>query len=414
MEMTTYPLNGVEYDAQDAELYFSLRKSGIFTLDDFKISIVTSNTVVVGDGRAWIGNSKFSGKVVATRNDTTLEFDVGDSSFDRIDVIAIVFDKANNKTELTVIKGTEQLPTPAQTEDVYQLFLYAVTVKKGSLTIHSEDIVDLRQNSEYCGIMEDGTTNYILEQNNSKPFRVWVGTTEEYEALPSKDPFTMFLLTDDDTEGILQALQSSVNTLQNYIDSVKNGTQSVPNATYAQSAAYANNASNANFATTAQYVQSGGGLSVEYANNAGNADYATTAGNAATADRADYATVAQDVAQGTTVESAAYASRAGVADQATQAEYDSSGNIIANTYATNNDLYGAYDNLYQQIDTVSGELYDLTQRVSALETKYSELAELREQITDISQETIDQRYLITLNQAAIQSINDWINNTHGN
>ena len=64
--MITYPLNNIDYTAEDAELYFSTRESGVYDGGDFEATVSgIDNNVTIGIGTAWIHNTKFSGKVVA-------------------------------------------------------------------------------------------------------------------------------------------------------------------------------------------------------------------------------------------------------------------------------------------------------------------------------------------------------------
>ena len=70
MAIITYPLNNIEYTAEDAELYLSTRTSGVFANDDFPITVPgDGNTVTIGEGIGWIRNSKFAGKVVANKTE---------------------------------------------------------------------------------------------------------------------------------------------------------------------------------------------------------------------------------------------------------------------------------------------------------------------------------------------------------
>lgn len=65
--IVTYPLNNVTYSAEDAELYNSARTSGVYATDDnLEYSLTGAMQITIGVGLAWIQNSRFSGKVVAT------------------------------------------------------------------------------------------------------------------------------------------------------------------------------------------------------------------------------------------------------------------------------------------------------------------------------------------------------------
>ena len=46
MAIITYPLNNIEYTAEDAELYHATRTSGVFANDDFPITVSGDGNVV--------------------------------------------------------------------------------------------------------------------------------------------------------------------------------------------------------------------------------------------------------------------------------------------------------------------------------------------------------------------------------
>lgn len=158
--MITYPLNNIDYTAEDAELYFSTRESGVYDGNDFEaIASGIDNDVTVNVGIAWIQNSKFSGKVAALKEPKVLTLDLPDSVYDRIDAIVIQFDANANATDVVVKKGIASsapvAPTVIQTESLYELHIYHVNRRAGANVINVEDLVDQRRNREYCGIMLD-------------------------------------------------------------------------------------------------------------------------------------------------------------------------------------------------------------------------------------------------------------------
>lgn len=158
--MITYPLNNIDYTAEDAELYFSTRQSGVYDGNDFEaIASGIDNDVTVNVGIAWIQNSKFSGKVAALKETKVLTLDLPDSVYDRIDAIVIQFDANANATDVIVKKGIASsvpvAPAVIQTESLYELHIYHVNRKAGANVISIEDLVDQRRNREYCGIMLD-------------------------------------------------------------------------------------------------------------------------------------------------------------------------------------------------------------------------------------------------------------------
>ena len=105
--MITYPLNNIDYTAEDAELFHCTRTSGVWAKDSFQLSVTgANNNIVVGKGIAWINNKEFSGKVVALKSAKKVDLGIADSSYPRIDVVAIQFNVNNNSTDIVVKKGT--------------------------------------------------------------------------------------------------------------------------------------------------------------------------------------------------------------------------------------------------------------------------------------------------------------------
>lgn len=162
--MLTYPLNNIEYTAEDAELFNSTRTSGIYATNSFDYSVTgADNNIVIGTGIGWIKNGKFSGKVVAQKEPISLDMGLPDSVYPRIDAIVIQFDANKNETNIVVKKGTASgtpiAPDVVRTESVYELHLYHVLRDAGALYIVPGNITDLRINNSYCGLMADSVTN---------------------------------------------------------------------------------------------------------------------------------------------------------------------------------------------------------------------------------------------------------------
>ena len=163
MAIVTYPLNGITYNAEDAETYLSTRISGIYAADDcFDLSITADRTVTIGPGLAWVRNTRFAGKSICNREALALAIPMADSSKPRTDRIVLRYDKAENKSELAVKTGTPgsaaAAPDVVQTELVYELGLYTVSVAAGSTVIKAADVTDTRLNEQVCGLMRDGVT----------------------------------------------------------------------------------------------------------------------------------------------------------------------------------------------------------------------------------------------------------------
>ncbi len=169
MAIVTYPLNGITYNAEDAETYLSTRISGIYAADDcFDLSITADRTVTIGPGLAWVRNTRFAGKSICNREALALAIQMADSSKPRTDRIVLRYDKAENKSELAVKTGTPgsaaAAPDVVQTELVYELGLYTVSVAAGSTVIKTADVTDTRLNEQVCGLMRDGVTGLPTAQ----------------------------------------------------------------------------------------------------------------------------------------------------------------------------------------------------------------------------------------------------------
>lgn len=166
--MITYPLNNVQYTAEDAELFHATRTSGVFAGTDFQITADGASSIVtVGEGIGWIRNTRFSGKVVANKTTETVDLGVADSVYPRIDAVVIQFDANQNQTNIVVKQGTAasspQPPAVVRTETLYELHLCHVLRAAGSAAVSSADITDLRLNPDYCGLMVDDVTDLLSE-----------------------------------------------------------------------------------------------------------------------------------------------------------------------------------------------------------------------------------------------------------
>ena len=188
--MITYPLNNIDYTAEDAELFHCTRTSGIWAKDSFPISVTgADNNVTIGTGIAWINNEEFSGKVTALKSAEVLDLGIADSTYPRIDVIAIQFNANNNATDVIVKKGTPASnpvrPAIVRNGAVYELYIASVYRPAGATVITASNVTDLRMDETVCGLMADSVTKV-------------------------------------DMAAIEAQVRSLINNLQNEIDSVRN------------------------------------------------------------------------------------------------------------------------------------------------------------------------------------------------
>ena len=87
---------------------------------------------------------------------------IADGVLDRVDRIVLQFSKTANATSIVLKSGTPSAaavaPAIVQTETVYELGLYTVSVPAGSTTILASHVTDTRMDETVCGLMRDGVT----------------------------------------------------------------------------------------------------------------------------------------------------------------------------------------------------------------------------------------------------------------
>lgn len=164
MPLITYPLNNVDYSAEDAELFHCTRTSGVYSGGDFSCVVSGADTnITINPGVGWIRNAQFRGKVVSLMESMVLNLGVSNATYPRIDSVVIQFDISKNSTDIVVKNGNAatdpQPPAVVQTESLYELHLYHVYRAAGSTVVSVANVTDLRLNPEYCGLMADSVTN---------------------------------------------------------------------------------------------------------------------------------------------------------------------------------------------------------------------------------------------------------------
>ena len=181
--MITYPLNNIDYTAEDAELFHCTRNSGIWAEDSFSISVTgADNNVTIGTGLAWINNEEFSGKVTALKTAKVLDMGIADGVYPRIDVIAIQYSVNNNATDIVVKKGTPATnpvrPAIVRSGAVHELYLVSVYRPAGATAITASNITDLRMDETVCGLMADSITRVDMDAIHAQLMDL-VGALEE-------------------------------------------------------------------------------------------------------------------------------------------------------------------------------------------------------------------------------------------
>lgn len=169
MAIVTYPLNGIMYNAENAETYLCTRTSGVYSADDnFSVQADGTMQVTVNPGLAWIKNGDFAGKSVVSTEPVILSFAMADGVLNRKDRIVLRFDVGENATNIVVKQGTPAStaePKPIErTGTVYELGLYVVDIPAGTLGLSAANITSTMLDEEVCGIMRDGVTGIPTAQ----------------------------------------------------------------------------------------------------------------------------------------------------------------------------------------------------------------------------------------------------------
>ena len=103
MAIITYPLNGITYDATDAETYLCTRTSGVFSADgQFQASVTGNREVTISPGIAWINNTDYAGKSVVSTSDVAITIPIANGELPRIDRIVLRFNKSANASSIVL------------------------------------------------------------------------------------------------------------------------------------------------------------------------------------------------------------------------------------------------------------------------------------------------------------------------
>ena len=206
MSIVTYPLNNVQYTAEDAELFHCTRTSGVWAGNSLTPTADgTGTTVTIGKGIAWIQNEEFSGKVIAIKDDVIVDLGATSTTLPRMDVVALRFDASLNKSELVVKKGTPavspKLPEITRTGTVYELYIASVLRPVNVPIVSASNLTDLRLNETVCGLMADSVTRVDTEAINAQVTALISELNEVLQGV--KDNSEFMLKTEWSQDGIL-------------------------------------------------------------------------------------------------------------------------------------------------------------------------------------------------------------------
>lgn len=162
MAEISFPLENTDYGAEEAQLWFSGRTSGVFAANELAVSASEGMSVTLGKGRAWMAYAEFAGVVYANTVAAQLSVPTADAYFDRVDRVILRFDRTANTIKAMIISGTAastpSAPAIVRNDSTFDLSLARIKVAKGATTISAADITDERLDPAVCGLMEDGVT----------------------------------------------------------------------------------------------------------------------------------------------------------------------------------------------------------------------------------------------------------------
>lgn len=158
-ELTCWPLDNKEYTAEALGAAYAARSRGILHAADFTATANGDNTLTIGPGVGCIHPGTYWAAFPYLLANTQLTFTDADGTNPRWDAVALTYDKNTNTAGLEVRTGTASaspaLPELRRDDDYDEIFLYRITRPRGATKISADNIVDLRLDSTYCGLMRD-------------------------------------------------------------------------------------------------------------------------------------------------------------------------------------------------------------------------------------------------------------------
>lgn len=158
-ELTCWPLDNKPYTSVALGAAYAARSRGVLNADSFTATTNGDNTITVGKGVGCIHITEQWAAFPLNEGDVLLTFADADGVYPRWDVIALVYDKNANTAGLEVRTGlaaeSPALPALRRNDDYDEIFLYRVTRPVGATKITADNVVDLRIDNVYCGLMRD-------------------------------------------------------------------------------------------------------------------------------------------------------------------------------------------------------------------------------------------------------------------
>lgn len=182
MAEKSFPLENTAYTAEDAQLWFATRTSGVYAGNHLGVTANGTMDVTLGKGIAWLHYADFAGCVYGNTAGKALTVELADAQYKRIDRVCIRLEMLNNKCYAYVKKGTAAASpvAPALQRDAaaYEISVAQIAVASGATAINAGNITDERLNETVCGLMRDGVTGIDTSVLQSQ-FNAMLGELED-------------------------------------------------------------------------------------------------------------------------------------------------------------------------------------------------------------------------------------------
>ena len=300
------------YEASDfAGYYASLIGDGVFANPSTNLQVVASATglaVVLKSGKAFIKGYWYN-----LTEDTTITLDSGTAGTTRYDAVVLELNLSSRHIIFKLLKGVATGTYPSsnsfltRNDNVYQVCLAIIAVSSSGTSsftrMYARNITDTRPDNRYCGwvtglvqqitttglfsqyndafndwfdsvkdildetdvyelqtqinsiiqLLDSGITT-LRELNTGAGFRIWIGTTAEYESLVQAGQVltnVLYLKTDDTSAADIRSMLSSLSTAVGGITSQLDNFAVKVHSTGTGSSAIINCAANSTFTSGA-------------------------------------------------------------------------------------------------------------------------------------------------------------------
>lgn len=193
MAQKSFPLNDVNYLADDLRMWFAGRSAGVInaTGNDFKTD-PAEMSVTVQKGYAFLkaGTLEAGGLVYGLTEAMTFAVDPADGTLNRIDALVVGYYGDQNSCGIKLIKGTPATTPakyqPIRTSSTYELVLKYITVPKGIASLTGSNIQDCIMNEQLCGIAVDTLAKLPTGQYDAQ-IKAWLAELDKKWAQDVED-----------------------------------------------------------------------------------------------------------------------------------------------------------------------------------------------------------------------------------